>query len=35
MRREDERLQDILDGISAIERYASQGRSAFDKQELI
>lgn len=35
MRRESERLQDILAAISAIERYASQGRSAFDKQELI
>ncbi len=35
MRREAERLQDILDAITAIERYASQGRQAFDEQELI
>jgi len=35
MRREAERLQDILDAIAAIERYASLGRQAFDNQELI
>lgn len=35
MRREAERLQDILDAIAAIERYAGQGREAFDNQELI
>jgi uncharacterized protein with HEPN domain len=35
MRRENERLQDILDAISAIERYAVQGKAAFDEQELI
>lgn len=35
MRREDERLQDILAAISAIERYANQERSAFDDEELI
>jgi len=35
MRREPERLQDILDAIAAIERYTSQGRQAFDEQELI
>ncbi|MBV8885270.1 MAG: DUF86 domain-containing protein [Chroococcidiopsidaceae cyanobacterium CP_BM_RX_35] len=35
MRRETERLQDILDAIAAIERYASQGRQTFDEQELI
>ncbi|MDP8963016.1 MAG: DUF86 domain-containing protein [Cyanobacteriota bacterium] len=35
MRREAERLQDILDAIVAIERYASLGRQAFDEQELI
>jgi len=35
LRREAERLQDILDAITAIERYASQGRQAFDEQELI
>ena len=35
MRREGERLRDILEAIEAIERYASQGRTAFDEQELI
>ena len=35
MRRESERLQDILAAISAIERYGNQERSAFDEQELI
>lgn len=35
MRREAERLQDILDAIAAIERYASLGRQEFDNQELI
>lgn len=35
MRREVERLQDILEAIEAIERYANQGRPAFDEQELI
>ena len=35
MRREAERLQDVLDAIGAIERYASRGRQAFDEQELI
>ena len=35
MRREDERLQDILDAIAAIERYANYGKTAFDEQELI
>lgn len=35
MRRETERLQDMLDAIAAIERYANQGRQAFDEQELI
>jgi uncharacterized protein with HEPN domain len=35
MRREEERLQDILDAIVAIERYANQGKQAFDEQELI
>ncbi len=29
MRREAERLQDILDAIATIERYTSQGRQAF------
>jgi len=35
MRRTEERLQDILDGIEAIDRYASQGRNAFEDQELV
>lgn len=35
MRREAERLQDILDAIVAIERYTIQGKQAFDEQELI
>lgn len=34
MRRETERLQDIWEAISAIERYSKQGRQAFDKPEL-
>ncbi len=29
MRREAERLQDILEAIEAIERYANQGKRAF------
>jgi uncharacterized protein with HEPN domain len=35
MRRDEERLQDILDVILAIEKYANQGKQAFDEQELI
>lgn len=35
MRRDAERLQDILDTIVAIERYTSQGRQGFNEQELI
>lgn len=35
MRREAERLQDVLDAIGAVDRYASRGRQAFDEQELI
>ena len=35
MRRDDERLQDILDAIAAIERYLQQGKSAFEAQELV
>lgn len=35
MRRDNERLEDILTAIAAIERYVQQGRSAFDEQELI
>jgi uncharacterized protein with HEPN domain len=35
MRRDNERLQDILEALAAIERYVGQGRQAFDEQELI
>jgi uncharacterized protein with HEPN domain len=35
MRRDPERLQDILDALASIERYVAQGRQAFDEQELI
>ena len=35
MRREDERLRDILAAITAIERYANHGKTAFDEQESI
>ncbi len=35
MRREDERLRDILEAIEAIDRYAIQGEIAFKEQELI
>jgi uncharacterized protein with HEPN domain len=35
MRRTEERLRDILEAIAAIERYANQGRNAFDEEELI
>ena len=35
MRREDERLQNILNAITAIEKYANQGRLVFDREELI
>ncbi len=35
MRRDNERLQDILDAIAAIERYVQQGKTAFNEQELI
>lgn len=35
MRREPERLRDILEAIERIERYAAQGRDAFDADELI
>lgn len=35
MRREDERLQDILDAIAAIEKYTNRGRQVFDNEELI
>lgn len=35
MRREAERLQDILEAIAGIERYTNQGWQAFEEQELI
>lgn len=35
MRMPRERLQDILDAIDAVERYAVRGREAFDRDELI
>jgi uncharacterized protein with HEPN domain len=35
MRDTRERLRDIQEAITRIERYASQGRSAFDRDELI
>lgn len=35
MRLDRERLQDILDAINAIERYASAGRAEFDRSELV
>jgi uncharacterized protein with HEPN domain len=35
VRREDERLRDILEAIAKIEEYAARGRLAFDADELI
>lgn len=35
MRDPKERLRDILDAIARIERYASRGREAFERDELI
>jgi uncharacterized protein with HEPN domain len=35
MRRDDERLQDILDAITAIERYTVQEQQVFNQEELI
>jgi uncharacterized protein with HEPN domain len=35
MRDPQERLRDILDAITRIERYADRGRDAFDQDELI
>lgn len=35
MRSDEERLRDILEAIERIQRYAVQGRSAFDQDELI
>ncbi len=35
MRRDQERLRDILDAIEKIERYIPRGRAAFDNDELL
>jgi len=35
MRNPKERLLDILDAITKIERYAARGREAFERDELI
>ena len=35
MRRDQQRLEDILEAIERIEKYASGGRSAFDRDELV
>lgn len=35
MRSDQERLQDILEAIAQVERYASQGRDRFNQDELI
>jgi hypothetical protein len=35
MRLDKERLQDIIDAIHKIQRYAEKGRNIFDKDELI
>ena len=35
MRRDRERLQDILDAIERIDRYAQRGRGAFEQDELV
>jgi uncharacterized protein with HEPN domain len=35
MRSPEERLQDILDAISSVEKYASLGRSRYDEDELV
>lgn len=35
MRDPKERLQDMLDAISAIERYLNRGRAAFEQDELL
>ncbi len=35
MRDPKERLRDILEAIARIERYASRGREAFEKEEMI
>jgi uncharacterized protein with HEPN domain len=35
MRDDEERLRDMLEAIEQIDRYASQGRDAFEREELI
>lgn len=35
MRSEEERLRDVLEAIDRIEKYATQGRSVFERDELI
>lgn len=35
MRSDREKLQDILEAVERIERYASQGKQAFEQNELI
>jgi uncharacterized protein with HEPN domain len=35
MRRDEERLTDILEAISMIERYTNQGRETFERNELL
>jgi uncharacterized protein with HEPN domain len=35
MRDDREKLQDILEAIERIDRYAAQGRQAFEQDELI
>jgi len=35
MRDDRERLRDILEAISNIEKYAAQGKAAFEQEELI
>jgi uncharacterized protein with HEPN domain len=35
VRRDDQRLRDILESIERIERFAIQGRDAFDEDELL
>ncbi len=35
MRDDTERLQDMLEAIERLEKYASQGKTVFEQQELI
>ena len=35
MRDDTERLQDILEAIERLEKYANQGKTVFEQQELI